>query len=169
MIFGFALVFFCAFLTAQTTCPPTPAWSICDLVFDLEPGDQAADFQLRAEFRSPHHRTYLMPAFRDGERRFIVRVAPTEGGTWQYRLTSNLPRFDGKEGQFGASDSESPGFVQVANVHHFATEANNKQHLWMATALDHFVTVPRPDFDRTVAARADERFTHLRVTLAPGD
>ncbi len=165
---GFLLVLFSASLIAQPACPVTSAWSTCDLVFDLEAAENPSTVELRAEFRSPHHHTYLMYAFRDGDRRFVIRFAPTEAGTWEYRLTSNLPRLDGKEVQFTATESDSPGFVRVANVHHFATEANNKQHLWMATALDHFVSMPRPEFDTLVAQRAAEKFTHLRVTLDPG-
>jgi hypothetical protein len=57
--------------------------------------------------------------------------------------------------------------VRVANVHHFATE-NNKQHLWMATAIDRFLAIPRAEFDALVAQRASEKFTHLRVTLDSG-
>jgi hypothetical protein len=158
-----------ALTDAQHACSSTPAWSTCDLAFDLEPGDNAATLQLRAEFQSPRHRTYLMYAFQDSERRFVIRVAPTEAGTWFYRLTSNLPRLDGKEGQFTATESESPGFIRIANVHHFMTEGNSKQHLWMATALDHFATIPRTEFDRIATQRAEQKFTHLRVTIEAAD
>jgi len=96
-------------LLAQPACPSTPAWSPCDLVFDLEAGEKPDAVELRAEFRSPRHRTYLMHAFRAADRRFVIRFSPTEGGTWDYRLTSSIARFDGKQGQFNASDSESPG------------------------------------------------------------
>src|SRR6266446_3812373 len=127
-----------ASLSAQSTCPATPVWSPCDIVFNLEPGENTAQLQLRAEFRSPRHRTYLMYAFRDGERRAVIRFSPTEPGDWDYRLTSSLASLDGKEGRFPATESDSPGFVRVANVHHFATE-NNQPHLWMSTAVDRFL------------------------------
>src|SRR5271168_4207251 len=66
---------------AQPECSSTPAWSTCDILFDLELNDKTTGpLQLRAEFRSPHHRTYLMYAFQDSARRFIIRVAPTEAG-----------------------------------------------------------------------------------------
>jgi hypothetical protein len=55
----------------------------------------------------------------------------------------------------------------VANVHHFATE-NNRPHLWMATALDRFLAIPRTEFDQTVDQRVKEKFTHLRVTIDSG-
>lgn len=154
-------------LFAQTTCAATPAWSPCDLVFDLEPAENPAQVALRAEFRSPHHRTYMMVAFRDGDRRFVIRFTPTEEGDWEYRLTSSLPRLDGKIDRFTASASDSPGFVRVANVHHFATE-NNKPHLWMATAFDKFAAIPRAEFDQDVAHYVSEKFTHVRVTFDSG-
>lgn len=97
-----------------------------------------------------------------------MRFSPTEPGTWSYRITSSLTRFDGRESSVVAAESDSPGFVQVANVHHFQTEANSKAHLWMATAVDHFATIPRAQFDTQVAQLANEKFTHLRVTLDSG-
>ena len=151
-------------LFAQPSCPATPAWSPCDLVFDLEANEKPDAVQLRAEFRSPHHRTYLMQAFRDGDRRFVIRFSPTEAGSWDYRLSSSIARFDGKLGQFNAAESDSPGFVKVANVHHFQTE-DSRPHLWMAASVEQFLTMPRADFDAVIAARAKEKFTHLRVTL----
>jgi hypothetical protein len=151
-------------LFAQPTCPATPAWSPCDLAFDLEAGENPDAVQLRAEFRSPHHRTYLMQAFRDGERRLTIRFSPTEAGPWEYRLTSSSARFEGKLGQFSASDSDSPGFVKVANVHHFQTE-NGKPHLWMASSLEGFLDFPRAQFDSRIASLAKQKFSHLRLTL----
>jgi hypothetical protein len=158
------LLLLCVPLFAQPSCPATPAWSPCDLVFDLDANEKPDGVELRAEFRSPHHKTYLMRAFRDGERRFVIRFTPTESGSWEYRLTSSLPRLDGKLGQFSAAESDSPGFVHVANVHHFQTD-NGKPHLWMATGIEKFLSMPRTEFDILVAARAKEKFSHLRVTV----
>jgi hypothetical protein len=155
-------------LFAQPACPSAAAWASCDFAFDLEPNEDAVRVELRAEFRSPRHRTYMMHAFHDADRRLVIRFSPTEAGPWIYRITSNLSRLDGKEVQFNAAESESPGFVRVANVHHFAWEGTNKAHLWMATAIDQFVTMPRADFDRALEQRIKEEFTHLRVTLDPG-
>ena len=154
-------------LAAQTSCASTPAWSPCELTFDLEPNEDPARVELHAEFRSPHHRTFLMRAFHDGGTRLTIRFSPTEAGEWTYRLSSSLPRFDGKEAQFTAAESDSPGFIRVANVHHFAYEGTNKAHLWMAMALDRFAEMPRGEFDTLVEQRAQEKFTHLRVTLSP--
>jgi len=140
-------------LVAQPSCQGTPAWSACDFPFD-EPGD------LRAEFKSPHFKTYLMPSFRDGSRA-IIRFAPTEAGVWEYKLSN------GRVGQFTAAESDAPGYVRVANVHHFQT-ANNKPHLWISTAIDKFLAIPRAEFNALVEARAKEKFSHLRVTLEPG-
>ncbi len=163
----FALLILALPLSAQPTCPATPAWSPCDLVFDLAADEKPEGVELRAEFRSPHHRTYLMHAYRDGDQRFVIRFSPTEAGAWEYRLSSNIPRFDGKLQQFTAADSDSPGFVKVANVHHFQTE-NNQPHLWLATSVEKFLAMPRAEFDALITARAKEKFTHLRVTLDAG-
>ncbi len=150
-------------LAQMPTCT-VPAWSACDLVIDLEAGENPALVQLHGEFRSAK-RTLLIQAFKDSDRKYVLRFAPTEPGEWAYRLTSNVKRLDGQLGKATATPSDSPGFVKVANVHHFAYEGTNKQHLWMATAIDDFTKIPRPDFDRLVEQRVAEKFTHLRVTI----
>jgi hypothetical protein len=170
MFVFFCLLFASAFGFSQTMpgtgCAAIPAWSACDLVFDLTPQDVPAQTELRAEFRSPRHKTYLLPAFLDG-RKLVIRFAPTEPGAWDYRLTSGLPRLDGQVGHLTASESDSPGFVRPANVHHFATE-NLKPHLWMASSLERFAEIPRAEFDREVDQRVQEKFTHVRVTIGAG-
>jgi len=152
---------------AQMPTCSVPTWSACDLAFDLEAGENPATVQLHGEFRSAK-RTLLLQAFRDGDRRFVLRFAPTEPGEWAYRLTSNIKRLDGQLGKATATASDSPGFVRVANVHHFAYEGTGKQHLWMATAIEDFVKIPRADFDRVLEQRSAEKFTHLRVTIPAG-
>ncbi len=154
-------------LLAQPSCQSIRVWSPCDFVFDLEGNEQAAGAQLRAEFKSPRHKTYLLPAFSEGDRRLVIRFSPTEAGPWEYRLTGNIARLSGTLGQFTATESDAPGFVHAANVHHFQTE-NSKPHLWMATGIDQFIVMPKAEFESSVAARAAEKFTHLRVTLEPG-
>lgn len=154
-------------LLAQFSCPSTPAWSPCDITFDLQANEKPDGVELHAEFRSPHHKTYLMHAFRDGDRRFVIRFTPTEDGIWDYRVTSSLPRLEGTLGQMNIGESDAPGFVHVANVHHFRTD-NGKPHLWMAASVDHFLTLPRAELTSMIDARAKEKFTHLRVTLEAG-
>jgi hypothetical protein len=166
------LLIWMAFLAAlpalgQGTCASIPVWTACDLVIEVTPAEMRPDAELHAEFRSPKHRTYLIPAFRDGERAFVLRFAPVEVGTWDYRFTSNIASLDGKAGQLTATASTAAPFIRNANVHHFATE-ERQPHLWMSTALDSFATIPRADFDRFVEQRVQEKFTHLRVTIQPG-
>lgn len=155
---------------AASQCNTVPVWSPCDLVFESTAQD-SAQAELRAEFRSPRHRTLLLRAFRDSGR-FVIRFAPTEAGSWDYRLTSSLKRLDGQMGQITAAESDSRGFIRPANVHHFSTEALGANgsvapHLWMSTALDRFSNMPRAEFDAAIAQRASEKFTHLRVILDP--
>jgi hypothetical protein len=150
-----------------TTCSNPQAWSPCDLTFDFTPADNIDNLDLRAEVRSPSHRTYLVRSFRDADRRYVIRFTPTEAGAWEYRVSSSLMRLEGQQGNVTAASFDSPGFVHPAkNLHHFQTE-NGQPHLWMATAIDNFAGISRADFDKLVDQRAAEKFTHLRVTIDP--
>jgi hypothetical protein len=166
-------------LHAQTPCANTPAYSSCDLVFELSDKAAAAHplpyrtVELKAEFRSPRHRTFAMPAFWDGGRRMVIRFAPTEPGEWDYRLTSNLGEFDGKTGQFTAAASESKGFIRAANVHHWAyTERNaaglDQAHLWMGATELRFGYLDDAAFRTLADARAEQKFNHLRGWIMDG-
>lgn len=153
---------------AQPTCPPTPTYSPCDLVFELSDAEAAAhpnpywtvDFQ--AEFRSPRHHTFLMPAFWDGGRRMVIRFTPTEAGDWDYRISGNIERLTGHSGKISATDSESPGFIQTANVHHFAYTGNKQPHLWMGDTCLRLAFLPDDLFHRIADARAKQKFNHMR-------
>jgi len=155
---------------AQTPCEGTPAYSPCEMPFDLltaQP-NPATTVQLRIEFRSPHFKTYLMPAFWDGTRqKMMVRFTPTEAGQWIYKVSSNIPAFDGKEGMFNAGPSDSPGFVNVANVHHWATD-NKKAHLWMGFIADRFAFLSAAEFDQQLNQAAQNKFTHFRGSILGG-
>jgi len=160
------LVAFAAF--AQEPCPPTPTYSPCNITFELTPEEAAPhanpylSVELYAEIRSPRHKTFLMPAFWDGGRGFVIRVTPTDPGAWDYRLTSNIARFSGKAGQFTATDSGSPGFIRPANVHHWSYTEVLKPHLWMGDTCYLFATIDRAVFDQIVGARAGQKFNHIR-------
>jgi len=100
-------------------CNNTPAYTPCELVFEISESAAAKHpepyktVDLKAEFRSPRHRTLAMPAFWDGGRRMVVRFAPTEAGEWDYRVSSNLAEFDAKIGKFTAAASPSLGFIHA--------------------------------------------------------
>jgi hypothetical protein len=161
---------------AQTVCQPTPTYTPCEVVFELS-GEEAAahpnpylTVQLEAEFRSPRYRTFRMPGYWDGGRRLVVRFSPTEPGEWVFRVTSSIARFQDQEGTFTATDSKSPGFLKPASVHHWARidELVKTPHLWMGDTLYALPYLGREAFDKLAAARAEQKFTHLRgVVLAP--
>lgn len=153
-------------LWAELPSCQTPRWTPCDLVFELEDSEDPSSATLRAEVRSPRRQTLLVRAFASG-RRLILRVAPTEAGAWDYRISSSLARLDGQVGRFTATPSEAPGHVRTANLYHFQT-ANLQPHLWMSAPIENFAAIARPDFDAQVQARAAEKFTHIRVTVGPG-
>jgi hypothetical protein len=162
-LLGFALP-----LAAQTPCAPTPMYSPCDIVFELNAQEARQHLnpyltvQLQAEFRSPRKRTFLMPAFWDGGTRMVIRFSPTEAGDWDFRVTSNLTRFDGMLGKFTATESPSPGFVKAANVHHWAYSESNKAHLWMGDTNYRFAEMDRALFEQFVRKRAGQKFNHVR-------
>jgi hypothetical protein len=158
---------------AQPNCPATPAYSLCELPFELNDQEAAAhpnpyvSVQLHAEFRSPRHKTFLMPAFWAGGRRLVIRFAPDEPGDWEFRLTSNIERFNGKAGAFQSTASEAPGFVRPANLHHWSAIAGEnlnklKPHLWMGDTCYRFAFLTDGQFRALVDARAAQHFTHLR-------
>lgn len=156
---------------AQTPCEGTPAYTPCEMPFELSPADAAAHpnpyatVTLQIEFRSPHFHTYLMPAFWDASRnQLIVRFSPTEDGQWTYKVTSNVTAFDGKEGTFRAAASDAPGFVNVANVHHWAND-NKQPHLWMGYIADRFAFESGAEFDQQLDQAAQNKFNHFRGSI----
>jgi len=159
-------------LSAQPACPDTPVYSPCDLVFELNADEAAAhptpytNVELYGEFRSPSASTFLMHGFWDGDRRFVVRITPTEPGRWDYRLTSNVARLNGQQGSFQAVPSDAKGFVAVANVRHFAYEKEGnawpEPHLWMGDTSYRFAVLDRALFDLMVTTRAAQKFNHIR-------
>ena len=174
LLFVFATAAF-----AQRPCDGTPVYSPCEMTFDLAPADLAAHpnpyatVDLNVEFRSPLFKTYLMPGFWDGGNKIIVRFSPTDPGAWTFKTTSNLRSLDGREGGFNAVDSDAPGFVIVANVHHWATDrneatGNQRPHLWMGYIADRFAFENPADFERELSLAADNKFTHFRGSILGG-
>jgi Domain of unknown function (DUF5060)/Protein of unknown function (DUF4038) len=165
---------------AQVPCEGTPAYSPCEMGFELSPADLAArpnpyaSVMLRIEFRSPRFRTYAMPGFWDGGSKMIVRFTPPEAGPWTYKVTSNVPSFDGRQGMFSAAASDAPGFVVVANVHHWATDnqqvliGNIKPHLWMGAIADRFTFDSEAAFQQELNDAALNKFTHFRGSILGG-
>jgi hypothetical protein len=155
-------------LLSQQVCAPTPTYTPCDIVFELNDQEAAAhpnpyaSVELRAELRSPRARTILMQAFWHSGRKMVIRFSPTDPGTWDFRVTGNLERFNGKLGQVEATESPDPGFLLPANVHHWMTSETRKQHLWMGDAWLDFPRAPQPAFDAYLAARAGQKFNHVR-------
>ena len=157
-------------------CNNTPAYSPCELIFELNDADAARHpepyktVEVKAEFRSPRHRTYAMPGFWDGGRRMVVRFSPTEAGEWDYRVSGNITAADGKTGNFTAAASASPGYLRAANVHHWAyTEKSaaglDQAHLWMGATEMRFAFLDDATFRAIADARAAQKFNHLRGLL----
>ncbi len=125
--------------------------------------------ELRAEMRSPRHRTIELPAFWDGGRRMVIRFAPTEAGQWDFHTLSNIAELNDKTGSLTAVESDSSGFVIAANMHHWAyTEHRNGlqlPHLWMGAAAPELATLDDAAFHSLADARAAQKFNHLSVWI----
>jgi len=159
---------------ALAQCPPVPAFSSCDIPFELDAAEAAANpnpyatVQIQAELRSPRHRTFLVPGFWDGGKRFVIRLTPVEPGEWVYRVTSNIPRFQGKEEKFQAIESDSAGFIKPANLHHWQYTESLKAHLWVGDTLLNFGSIDKATFQTIADARSKQKFNHLRgLVLTP--
>jgi hypothetical protein len=161
---------------AVAPCGNTPKWSACDIVVELSSGAAAANpnpymtLDLWAEVRSPLFKTAKIPLFWDGGNRMVLRLAPDEAGKWVWKITGNLPEADGKTGEFTAVESDAPGFVERANVHHWMTRGNLKPHLWMGDTMYRLGFLEQAQFDQWLAARSAQKFTHVRFhVLGSGD
>ena len=145
------------------------AFSPCELTFDWRAGEVPAgpsgfkDDLLSVEFRSPAHITYRLRAFWDGGQTLRVRFTPTEGGTWTYRISSSIKRYDSQEATFNVAETGNPGFVNVANLRHWRS-TNKQPHLWLAAAVP-FLEVDQPAFETWLDARKRDGFTHVRGVL----
>lgn len=167
------LCIFAAVASAQSPCEGTPAYTPCEMPFEVGAADVSGhayanpyvDITLEIEFRSPNFRTYLMPGFWDATRnRMMVRFTPTEGGQWTYKISSNVSAFNGQQGMFNAAPSDAAGFVNVANVHHWATD-NKQPHLWMGYIADRFAFAPAAEFEQQLNVAAQNKFTHFRGSI----
>jgi hypothetical protein len=161
-----------------STCDNTPAYTPCELVFPLSDADAAANpnpndtVDLRVEFRSPQHRTFALPAYWDGARRMVVRFAPTEGGHWDYLISSNLTDWNDKTGTFTAATSDSHGFIRAANMHHWVWTVPSPDgiyaaHLWMGADEPRFASLDDAAFSTMADARAAQKFNHVRGLVIP--
>jgi hypothetical protein len=167
-----AFAFVCAIVSAQTVCPPTPAFSPCDLVFDIPSAPTNKPLDLRAEFRSPRATTFLARAFWDGGTRWIVRYIPAEPGTHAFRLMGTVAGFSGKQGEITATPGPAnhPGWIHPTNLHHFASVDGliYTPYLYMGAVVPGFASMDFAGWKALVDERASQHFNHIGVTLVDG-
>ncbi len=153
----------------QKVCPDTLVYSVCDIVFDLDEAEAKAHpdpwktVKITAEVKSPRFRTFLADAFWDGGRKMVVRVAPTDDGIWELKITSNLARFDKQTLKFNGLVSELTGFIHKANVHHWRYSGNQKAHLWLGIEIWDWASAAEESFETVKAQKA----THVRTLFEP--
>jgi hypothetical protein len=156
---------------AQDSCPPTPTFSPCEISFEMTEQESAQNpnpylsVTAHAEFRSPRHRTVLVPGYWDGGRKIAFRFTAVNPGEWTYRITSSVASMNGKMGTFTATESEHPGFLQVDNLRAWSTTARRQPHLWMGDTLYTFAWMERSLLERILEARAAQNFNHIRALV----
>src|ERR1039457_4652889 len=161
---------------AASPCISTPSYSPCEMVFSLGAEDAAAhpnpyaSVELTVTFRSPRQHSYPLAAYWDGSKRLVVRFSPTEVGNWDYLVTSNIATWNQQRGSFYTAPSASRGVFHPAALHHWAyTEKPSgldQGHLWMGVSEPGFAFMDDAACRAVVDARAAQKFTHLRVSLA---
>lgn len=171
MLLGLAGV---ACLRGQATCPATPIYSPCELIFEMTAEEAAQNpnpyltVTLHAEFRSPRHRTAMMPGFWDGGRKFVIRFTPLKPGDWDFRVTSSVASINGKTGTFTATEADHPGFIKPDNLRAWSTTESRKGHLWMGDTAYTFAWIDRATFDQMIEARSKQNFNHIRgLVMSP--
>ena len=160
---------------AQTPCENPKTYTPCDVVYELTAPEATAhpnphlSLKFYAEVKSPRFKTYLVPLFWDGGRKLIMRFTPNEAGRWEWRLTSDLARFQNQTGAVEATESGALAFIEPANVHHWRYTEGLKSHLWMGDTLLRFAYLDRALFERIIDARAAQKFNHVRALLSVWD
>ena len=107
---------------AQTPCRSTPVYEPCDIVLEMSQAESAKHpnpyltVELRAEFRAPKGQTYRLPGFWDGGHKLKIRFSPLTEGQWDFRVSSNLDRFNGQTGSFTAP-SVAGTYPYICNIH----------------------------------------------------
>lgn len=154
-------------LRAQTICPSTPAFSICDVTFDV-PASASASANIQGEFRGPDHRTFLVHAFALSPTRRVIRFSPPEAGDWDVRVSNALANEPGenqdKNLHFTATASALPGWIETANLHHFRFSYGSRAaHLWLGDSAPEGMAAS--EFESWVNARAAAGITHVRVRV----
>lgn len=99
----------------------------------------------------------------------VIRVSPTEAGSWTYRLSGNVKELDGRQGKFEAAARDVDGFIMRANVHHWRYTHSKKAHLWMGDTMYTLALVEQPFFDAWLEARSKQKFNHVRLYAGPAD
>ena len=164
-----ALAFSCGFASSQTICPPTPEFSVCELVFDIPSAPTNKPLDLAADFRSPKANTFRAPAFWDGGTKWVMRYSPAETGTHAFRLLGSVDGFSGKQGEITATAAPAthPGWLQPANLHHFAFVDGliYTPALYMGALVPGFAEMDLARWKALVDERAGQHFNHLGVTL----
>ncbi|UFU06298.1 DUF4038 domain-containing protein [Ruania halotolerans] len=138
---------------------------------------RADQVPFQAEFTHTSGRAMTLLGFWDGERRYLVRIAPPLAGTWTWRTSSDAAELDGHSGEFTAepaepaesaefTDSPAHGVVRVNARFHFAHEDGTPFRPVGATVYN-WIHQDEPLRTQTMASLSEAGLNKLRFMVFP--
>lgn len=86
-------------MAQEATTHSISRWAPLDIPFSADTGGRSPfDIQFSAKFVEPSGVSLTVPGFWDGGKRFVVRFAAPNEGSWSYLTASSLPALDGVRG-----------------------------------------------------------------------
>lgn len=145
---------------------------------DVSYTNPVAGIEWRVEFRSPGGETNSVPGFWDGNKTWRVRFLPEVPGRWSYRAIcsdTNNAGLHGQGGEFlciaGARGNrfDEHGSIRAARDGNYFEHADRTPLFLTTEVAWDLVRHSKPaDLENHLHARADQGFTALAWTLAPG-
>lgn len=167
----------------------TEQWRVCEIPLEStsEYKNPFLDVDVKGEFSGPSGRVITLYGFWDGGKSWKLRFAPTEVGTWSYRITSTNPDDKGLNDisgtvecipYSGQLDIYKHGFLKVGPQGRYLAYDDNTPFFWLGDTHWTFVTEERFDesncpkyasqFKACVDKRARQRFTVYQCNFRDG-
>ena len=146
-------------------------WDVFEVVIDGPSlNNPFIDASIEATF-SYGHREVPVKGFYDGEgskHSWRVRFMPDTLGEWSFRISSNIPALNGKQGTFRCTAARpgKHGPVRVRNQFHFA-HADGTPYLPFGTTCYAWTHQPLPMQTQTLAALKASGFNKIRMGVFP--
>ncbi len=157
-------------MTDTTTPERVERWGTYELALEgTNVGNPFLDVGLSAQFKHKH-RVVEVDGFYDGDGVYRVRFMPDTTGTWRYVTKSNVPKLDGRTGEFTCTEP-SPGNhgpVRVRSTFHFGY-ADGTPYAPIGTTCYAWIHQGNELEAKTLDTLRDSPFNKLRMCVFPKD